>query len=242
MPAEGFVAATAGGENASLEESIIGGKTPGKTDVVVMWKGGYFTNISVKKSAAGQVYLVTAKNFVAAYSAQYHTTVPKNVAHALALFIGEAVDSKAILEATDLAVDGEKMRGQARRHNFRLMFDVLRAYDSVMAEALLRWLKDKIVSITELCFAAGAVKDRDRWAHILWYKNLVDSEGQGLDYMIPIKNLLAALEKNPEMNVVERGPLNAGSTIQLPFGHLQYHKRQLEFYHQLTKIQKLLAQ
>lgn len=184
---------------------------------------------------------MTAKNFVAAYSAQYRTTVPENVAHALALFIGEAVDSRAILEATDPSVDGEKVRALARHQNFRLMFDVLRAYDSVMAEALLRWLRDKLVSITELCFAAGAVKDRDRWAHILWYKNLVDGEGLGLDYMVPIKSLLAALEKNAGKNAVERGPLNAGSTIQLPFGHLQYHKRQLEFYQQLSKIQELLA-
>ena len=236
-----FVAATAGGKNAALEASVIGGKTAGKTDVVVLWKGGYFTNISIKKRAGGQVYLVTAKNFVAAYSAQYHTTVPENVAHALALFIGEAVDSKAILEATDLSVDGADARALARHQNFRLMFEVIRAYDPVMAAALLNWLKEKIVSVTELCFAAGAVKDRDHWAHVLWYKNLVDVDGQGLDYMVPIKDLLAALEKDAEKNVVERGPLNAGSTIQLPFGHLQYHQKQLEFYQQLAKIQEPLA-
>ena len=236
-----FVAATAGGKNAAFEDGVLGRKTAGKTDVVVMWKGGYFTNVSIKKSTEGQVYLVTARNFISVYSAQYHATIPENVARALALFIGEAADSKAILEATSLSVDGEKAREQAWRQNFRLMFEVLRAYDPVMADALLRWLKEKIVSVTELCFSAGAVKDRDRWAHVLWYKNLVDVEGQGLDYMVPIKNVLLALEKSPEKNVVERGPLNAGSTIQLPFGHLQYHQKQLEFYQQLVKIQELLA-
>ena len=37
------------------------------------------------------------------------------------------------------------------------------------------------------------------------------------------------------------GPKNCGSTILLPFGHLQYHLKQLEFYQQLKKIQSLLA-
>ena len=47
--------------------------------------------------------------------------------------------------------------------------------------------------------------------------------------------------KNGDKNVVERGPKNCGSTILLPFGHLQYHLKQLEFYQQLKKIQSLLA-
>ena len=50
-----------------------------------------------------------------------------------------------------------------------------------------------------------------------------------------------ALERNGENNTVDRGPKNAGSTIQLPFGHLQYHQKQLEFYQQLKKIQSLVS-
>lgn len=241
MPEDEFVAATAGGKHAPQVESVIGGKTSEKTDVRVLWRGGGLTNISIKKDSAGQVYLVTAKNFIAVYEAQYKATVPDNVKRALTLFIGEAPDSKSILDATDISVDGERARRIAYDQNYRLVFEVIRNYDSRLATALLDWLKTRITSVCELCFSAGAIKDHEKWANVLWYKNLVDADGQGLDFLVPISRILAALEKNGEKNVVERGPQNAGSTIQLPFGHLQYHLKQLEFYQQLRKIQSLLA-
>lgn len=236
-----FVAATAGGRCAPQVESVIGGKTAEKTDIRILWKGGSLTNISLKKDAAGQVYLVTARNFVAAYEAQYNVTVPDKVRRALALFIGEAEDSRAILDATDISVDGERVRGIAYEQNYRLVFEVIRNYDAMMASMLLDWLKKQIASVCELCFSAGAVSDRDKWANILWYKNLVDADGQGLDFLVPINRIVSALVKNGNRNVVERGPKNGGSTIRLPFGHLQYHRKQLEFYQQLKKIQSLLA-
>ena len=236
-----FVAATAGGKHAQQVESVIGGKTAEKTDIRIMWKGGALTNISLKKDVAGQVYLVTARNFVAVYEAQYHVSVPEKVRRALALFIGEAEDSKAILDATDISVDGERVRGIAYKQNHRLVFEVIRNYDARMASMLLDWLKTQIASVCELCFAAGAVKDRDKWANVLWYKNMVDAGGQGLDFLVPINRIVSALAKNRDANVVERGPKNCGSTILLPFGHLEYLQGQLEFYQQLKKIQSLLA-
>lgn len=242
MPENEFVAATAGGKHAPQVESVIGGSTAEKTDIRVLWRGGGLTNISVKKDSAGQVYLVTAKNFIAVYEAQYETTVPNDVRRALALFIGEAPDSKSILDATDIGVDGECVRRQAHEQNNRLMFEVIRSYDPRMAAALIDWLKSRINTICEICFSSGAVKEREKWANVLWYKNLVDADGQGLDFLVPIRHIIVALEKNGDRNVVERGPKNAGSTIQLPFGHLQYHLKQLEFYQQLKKIQTLLAE
>ena len=241
MDESDFVAATAGGRHAPQVESVIGGKTAEKTDVRILWKGGSLTNISLKKDTAGQVYLVTARNFVAAYEAQYNVIVPDEVRRALALFVGEAADSKAILDATDISVDGEKVRAQAYEQNNRLMFEVIRNYDAKMASMLLEWLKRQICSVCELCFSAGAVKDREKWANILWYKNLVDEDGQGLDFLVPISRIVSALARNANENIVERGPKNGGSTILLPFGHLQYHSKQLEFYQQLKKIQSLLA-
>ena len=148
-----FAEAFAEGKNAKLEESVLGGKTAGKTDVAVRWKDGRVTNVSIKKRAAGQVYLVTARNFVAAYEAQYREAVPGKVKRALALFIGEASDSKALLEATDISVDGTAARQLAREQSFRLMFDVIRSHDPDMAAALLRWLRERIVRVFELCFS-----------------------------------------------------------------------------------------
>ena len=151
------------------------------------------------------------------------------------------MDAKSIRYATDISVDGDKVRGIANEQNYSLVFEVIRNYDTKMASMLLDWLKKQITSVCELCFSAGAVKDRDKWANVLWYKNLVDADGQGLDFLVPINRILVALEKNGDKNIVERGPKNGGSTIQLPFGHLQYHLKQLEFYQQLKKIQSLLA-
>ena len=241
MPENEFVAATAGGKQAPQVESVIGGNTAEKTDIRVLWRGGALTNISIKKDSAGQVYLVTAKNFVSVYEAQYKKIVPDKVKRALSLFIGEAPDSKSILDSTDITVDGKCARELAYEQNYRLVFEVMRNYDSKMADALLQWLKNKISSICELCFSAGAVKDREKWANVLWYKNLVDADGQGLDFLVPINRIIKALEKNDSKNIVERGPMNAGSTILLPFGHLQYHLKQLEFYQKLKKIQSLLS-
>lgn len=66
-------------------------------------------------------------------------------------------------------------------------------------------------------------------------------DAAGQVYLVPINRIVSALVKNGNRNVVERGPKNGGSTIRLPFGHLQYHRKQLEFYQQLKKIQSLLA-
>lgn len=83
------------------------------------------------------MYLVRARNFVAVYEAQYNVTVPDKVRRALALFIGEAEDSRAILDATDISVDSEKVRGIAYEQNYRLVFEVIRNYDATMASMLL---------------------------------------------------------------------------------------------------------
>lgn len=99
----------------------------------------------------------------------------------------------------------------------------------------------KIDNVFELSFSAGAVKDRNLWSDVLWYKNLVDPDGMGLDYMIPMAVVKAALRRRGNLNVVEPGSQNAGSTIRLPFGHLQYHLKQLEFYQKLKKIQQLVT-
>ena len=239
MPLSAFVAAAGGGKHAPKVPGVLGIKTQPKADVVVMWKDGSHTNVSIKKSPMGQAYLVKASDFANVYEAQYCVAVPSKVRRALELFVGEALDCETILDATDISVDGEPARDTAKRHHSRLVFEVIRAYDSRMAKMLLDWLKAKIVYVCELTFAAGAVMDRDQWAHILWYKNLVDVDKAGLDYLVPIKRIMDALERNAENNIVQRGPKNAGSTILLPFGHLQYHQRKLEFYQHMKSIQSL---
>jgi len=235
-----FHSAEAGGMNAKQEVSVLGGKTPGKTDVTVLWQDGSRTNISVKKNPAGQVYLVTAGNFAAAFKAQFGKDVPREVVRALQLFIGEAPDSKQILDSTYIDVDGEKTRALAYEQHYRLVYDVIAAYDLNLATRLLSWLKTSIVSVFELCFSSGAVANRSCWSDVLWYKNVVDQEGDGLDYLVDIGRVKQALAYKGDDNVVEKGPKNGGSTVLLPFGHVQYHSAQLEFYQKMKKIQALI--
>lgn len=234
-----FVEAIAGGGNAKQEVSVLGGKTPGKTDVSVLWKDGSRTNISVKMRDAGQVYLVSASNFIRVFQAQYQKTIPENVCRALRLFVGETDDSKQILESMDISVDGEKARAIACRHHHRLSFDVLRNYDEQMAEDLLAWLKKNIDLIFELCFSAGAVADRSKWSEFLWYKNLVD--GNGLDYLVPISRIMHSLMINNDRLAVQSGPKNAGSTITLPFGFVEYHQKKLQFHQKEACIQDIVS-
>ena len=111
-----------------------------------------------------------------------------------------------------------------------------------MADELLAFLRDNIANIFELAFSAGAVKDRGQWSDVLWYRNLVDPEGAGLDYLVDMSKLKASLQRHAGRLEIRPGPKNAGSTIHLPFGHLQYHLRQLEFYQNLGKIRELSAQ
>lgn len=166
--------------------------------------------------------------------------IPSRVRRALAFFIGEDPESRSILEATDIAVDGSGSRKTACEQNYRLMFDVIKNYDPNMASELLSFLHDKLDNVFELCFAAGAVKDRSLWSNVLWYKNLVDVKGMGLDYLVSLPVVKAAIQRQLPMLTV--GPTrHPGSTIQLPFGHLQYFHKQLEFYQKLKKIQSLLT-
>ena len=38
---------------------------------------------------------------------------------------------------------------------------------------------------------------------VRWYKNLVDADGQGLDFLVPINRIVSALVKNGDKNVVD---------------------------------------
>ena len=148
------------------------------------------------------------------------------------------LNMRSIPDAMGISYDGEKVRSISYGQNYRLVFKVIRNYEPIMASMLLDWLKKQSASVCELCFAAGAVKDRDKWANVLWYKNLV--ENKCLDYLIPIPVIKSAIKRKRDGLIVEPG-CKPGSTIQLPFGHLQYFHKQLEFYQKLKKIQSLLA-
>ena len=68
--------------------------------VRIFWKGRKRTNVSIKKCAAGQVYLVLASTFVKVYEAQFGVKVSDAVRRALMFFTGEDAESESILNRT----------------------------------------------------------------------------------------------------------------------------------------------
>ena len=51
---------------------------------------------------------------------------------------------------------------------------------------------------------------------------------------------ICKISKNNANTEIMYGTTNGGTTIQLPFGFVQWHQHQLQFHHQYCKIKKLL--
>ena len=240
-----FLGAEGGGLNEARVDTVLGTRTQGKTDLTLRWRTPEAprTNVSVKMDENGQVHLTTPERFVAAWGATFGTNVPPRVAKALGLFFGTDPDAARILEETPIEIDGERVRALERSHNGALCFDVLAHHDAAMAEELLAWLRDNRRALVELCFSRGYAADPDEWAQWLWYCDLVHP-GRGPDRLIRISDLadaVAALTDEELRNLIRPGPKNGGTTILLPFGHLQYLHGKAEFYQSRAKIERLLG-
>lgn len=241
MSPDRFAGAVAGGKTAQQEEDLWGGHVNGKTDLSILLKEGDPINVSIKMAPSGQVYLVSAARFVAAYETLYGEKVPPKVVRALKLFTGETPESAEILTMIDPDFDRAYRHLEIESHS-RLFFSVIQKHDPQMAEELLVWLADHMANVFELCFAAGTVKNRKNWSKYLWYRNLLEGKHRDLDYLVEISRVKAVLKKKAAKDWVKPGPVNGGSTLHLPFGMVQYHLGKLEFRHSLKKIRQLLGE
>ena len=240
-----FLGADGGGLNETRVATVLGAKSPGKTDLTLRWRTPEAprTNVSVKMDENAQVHLTTPERFAAAWAATFGTNVPPRVAKALGLFFGTDPDAIRILDETPIEVDGESVRALERSHNGALCFNVLAHHDATMAEELLDWLRDNRRALADLCFSRGYAADPDEWAQWLWYRDLVRPERR-LDRLIRIADIADAVEALTDeelRELVRPGPKNGGTTILLPFGHLQYLHGCMEFYQSRAKIERLLA-
>ena len=120
----------------------------------------------------------------------------------------------------------------------------------------LEWFKENIGNITSFCFSRGLVANECAWADYVWYKNTVDAKKK-IDEIFNIEELVNKVIA--KKNQVYYGKKDGGTTIQLPFGFVQWHfpgekkKRakveaeglifkepgSLQFHHDFEKIQKL---
>ena len=77
---------TIGGLHETNVPSVLGRSTKSKTDLKITFDDEDTLNFSIKKSAAGQVYFLSAENFIQVFEKQFEIPVPESVRRAMRLF------------------------------------------------------------------------------------------------------------------------------------------------------------
>jgi hypothetical protein len=225
-----------GGLKEKSVPSILGGVTKSKTDLVITWEDGSKSKISIKKSGKGQVFLIKTSRFIKGYQ-EHFGPIPETVKKGLMLYFGEDINTKKILDSKKLKnCVSDEVRVYEKYKN-RLIWESLKAYDGSMANETIDWIKNNIDKIAIFCFARGLAKNEDDWADHIWYKNLLEEEH--FDDLISIESLTCGFKRLSHKSVLP-GNRTGGSTIQLPFGFLQWHQESMQFHHDRGKILKAL--
>lgn len=235
LPSESIKSTSIGGLHETNVPGVLGNKTKSKTDLKIKCTSGKDINISIKKSLGGQVYFVRAGLFIKVFEKQFHKSIPSDVQRAIKLFWAAADDASAIIEQYGNKSDVNSYDLQVRHKS--LNATTLRSYDVNLYNALLNWFKDNIYELTKLSFTMGAVRDEDEWSDYVWYINLLGEND--VDEAFYIEDICQAAVKvsNSETFYSAR---NGGTTIQLPFGFVQWHQSQLQFHHSYDKVCSLI--
>jgi len=222
-----------GGLRESEVDCVLGGKTKSKSDMHLYLENGAKINVSIKKSEGGQVYLIRVDRFIEGFEMQFDKEIPADVKRAISLFWGTAEDTRAIVNR----FGGRNKAYELRKH--RLVRETLDAYDESLSDALIQWFNDNIQDIFSFCFVTGLAADEDEWANIIWYRNeLAEND---IDEMFNVDDIRARLTPTAEY-----GTRMGGSTIQLPFGFVQWHSPTkvipgcMQFHHNYEKIRALM--
>lgn len=211
-------------------ECIFGGKTKSKTDMWLYLSNGRRLNVSIKKDEGGQVFLIGIDRFIKGFEKQYEKTIPDTVKRAISLYFGSADDIIDIIDS----YGGANSNLERRKH--RLVAATLRKYDEKMCDFLLNWFNDNISELFDFCFSKGLAANSEDWAQIVWYKNMIGEND--LDTMLYLPDL-----QDRVPSTATYGTRNGGSTIQLPFGFVQWHSPRkvipgnLQFHHTYSKIE-----
>lgn len=212
-----------------------GEKTKSKTDMHIILDDGSKYNVSIKKSLAGQVYLINAARFMNGFEIQYNTTIPDSVKRAIKLFWGYSDDVPQIVE-----LYGTQKPYETRKH--RLVGDTLKKYDYKLYEALLTWFKQNIANIADFCFSRGLAKNESDWANVVWYRNELGEND--VDDIFYLPSLYEKFKKCAETETTY-GKIGGGTTIQLPFGFVQWHSPtkkipgDMQFHHKYILVKEL---
>ena len=222
-----------GGLRETQVACVLGGKTKSKTDMHLYLEDGSRINISIKKSAGGQVFLIGVDRFIEGFEAQFHKAIPADVQRAMSLYWGTADDTADVIRRYSTV----NRAYEITKH--RLVKETLERYDADLARILLRWFNENMSEVFDFCFSGGLAANKSDWANIIWYRNeLYENAMDDLFYVDDVKSRLT--------KTAEYGSKMGGSTIQLPFGFVQWHSPTnvipgyMQFHHSYLKIKKLI--
>lgn len=231
-----IVSTSIGGLHETNVSSVTGTrKTKSKTDLKVFLNDNQVINVSVKKSLGGQVYFVRAGLFIDTFEKQFGKRVPDSVQRAINLFWAAADDAVDIIKQYSDQSNEKNYTLQLRHKSVNAT--TLKAYSQKLYDDLLMWFIDNAYEIAELCFSMGAVRDKDEWSEFIWYKNML--EENDVDALFSIEDICTAVHSHAKAETYYSAT-NGGTTIQLPFGFVQWHQRQLQFHHDYSKLVNLL--
>lgn len=224
-----------GGLHETNVPSVNGNKTKSKTDLKVYLSSNELINVSIKKSLGGQVYFVRAGLFINTFEQQFNTKIPVSVQRAINLFWAAADDAVEIIE--EFADKSNKKNFDLQIRHKSLNATTLKNYDENLHLDLLDWFADNAYKLAKLSFSMGAVLDRSDWSDFIWYINLLGENN--MDDIFYIEDICNAVQRVAREETYFSST-NGGTTIQLPFGFVQWHQGQLQFHHNYDKLCTIL--
>lgn len=223
-----------GGLKEKDVDCVLGGKTKSKTDMYVHLDNGSNINVSIKKSAGGQVFLIGVNRFISGFEKQFNKNIPEKVKRAMSLYWGTAddIDNKITLFST------KHKAYEVRKH--RLVNETIVKFAPDLSKALIDWFNDNMIEVFDFCFSTGLAQNKSDWATAIWYRNELSENN--MNNMFLIEDIKAKLTESS----AEYGTRTGGSTIQLPFGFVQWHSPKkvipglMQFHHSFKKISELM--
>ncbi len=234
-PREIIVKTSVGGLHETNVPGVNGNKTKSKTDLKVYLSSNKLINVSIKKSLSGQVYFVRAGLFINTFEKQFETSIPCPVKRAIKLYWAAADDAVDIIKQYADKTQKRNFNLQVRHKS--LNADTLKKYDESLYNELLKWFTENAYKLAKLSFSIGAVCNECDWSDFVWYINLLGENC--IDEMFYIEDICNAAQRVAKEETYY-GSKNGGTTIQLPFGFVQWHQEQLQFHHIYEKINNIV--
>lgn len=230
--------ARVGGLHETNVQSLFGDTTKSKSDLCLEIAGGDKINISIKKSGNGQVYLIGVERFIQGYERHFNETIPQNIKNSLLLYFYGHPETDSLLNNPKITSGQSAKLIQYQKDHNRLVWKSLCNMSQESADSLLEWFRQNIDKIADLCFSRGLAADPKDWAHYVWYINELGEDNT--DMLLSIDDIKRHMKSNIDMVFASRQ--NGGSTIQLPFGFVQWHQCKMQFHHSREKLSKLVTE